>query len=365
MDLAIYISELLGFKGEANVPGLGLFLQKRISAHYSEHEHKFYPPRHEISFSPEFSDDESLANYITSKKNISLASAKYFIDKYVTGLKQQASAQEIEIPGLGYLHYEYATLTFRPSDHAGSDPSLFDLPPVTVYKLGEQPVTPRKPPVQEPKQEVVKEPEKQAPVEETPAETPVAEEETADENEVPAEEAEQEEYVYEEEDNTRGRSRWIIFLLLIVIVLIGIPGLYMYKPSLFKRFFTKKTIVIVKPMPANPKDTDSVATAGSPADTMNKVVTQPAIDTFGVKRYEIQAGAFPTIKLANAQIKKYEKLGLNARIVGHTTGKYYKITLGTYFDETAARKKEDSILTATKLTKKEIYIQPYNPIKEK
>src|ERR1700759_345899 len=97
MDLAIYINELLGLRGEVNVPGVGYFAQKRIAGHYNDGDKKFYPPKHEIVFDPESRDDDGLAAYISKKKNISPASAKYFIDKYTASLKQQASEQKANI----------------------------------------------------------------------------------------------------------------------------------------------------------------------------------------------------------------------------------------------------------------------------
>jgi len=115
MDLAIYINELLGLQGEVNVPGVGYFAQKRIAGYYNENEKKFYPPRHEITFDPDPRDDDGLAAYISKKKNISPASAKYFIEKYTSGLKQRASEQHADIAGLGKLHYEYSALTFKPN----------------------------------------------------------------------------------------------------------------------------------------------------------------------------------------------------------------------------------------------------------
>jgi hypothetical protein len=100
MDLAVYIRELLGLKGEVNVPGMGFFAQVRIAGYYNEEEKKFYPPGHAVTFEPQSNGDDSLAQYIANKKKISLASAKYFIDKYVIGIKQEAAAGKVEIDGL-------------------------------------------------------------------------------------------------------------------------------------------------------------------------------------------------------------------------------------------------------------------------
>ncbi|MBS1504910.1 MAG: hypothetical protein JST32_22815, partial [Bacteroidetes bacterium] len=317
MDLAIYISELLGFKGEVNVPGLGHFTQNHISASYNEQEHKFYPPRYEVTFDPQFTDDDGLASYITSKKNISLASAKYFIDKYVTALKQQISQHGADIAGIGHLYYEYATLHFKAGNSRTSgDPASFGLPPVTLHKRSDRPaITPTpvpQPPIEEPKPEEVVADETTAEIEETTAELP-------------------EDYVYDD-DIPKRRNGWIVFLLILIIVLIGIPGLYMYKPSLFDKFIHKNTVTKIVVV----KDTDSVAkaaltkdSAARPADSAAKpgvkqdsaakpvvsAATPVSILRDSTKSYWIVVGSsFVTKKAADQAIANYKSIGINAEV---------------------------------------------------
>ena len=82
MDIAYFISDLLGEQGELSVPNLGYFVQMRMNAYYNEQENIYYPPHYSVQFDPQvIDDDDSLASYITEKKKISLASAKYFIEK--------------------------------------------------------------------------------------------------------------------------------------------------------------------------------------------------------------------------------------------------------------------------------------------
>src|SRR5437879_5244170 len=162
MDLAIYISELLGLQGEVSLPGIGYFSQVRINGYYNEAENKFYPPAHEINFEPQAGESDSLAKYIANKKNISLASSKYFIDKYVIGIKQQVASKNVEINGLGYLYSNGEVLAFKASNSAGAnDPSFYGFPPVNIPLPDESSVIE----------------EKEAPAEETPVEeVPVKEE---------------------------------------------------------------------------------------------------------------------------------------------------------------------------------------------
>ena len=139
MDLAVYINELLGLEGEVNVPGFGRFAHTRINGYYYEKENKFYPPTHKINFDPEVKADERLATFISEKKNISLASAKYFIDKYVNGLKQQIPVQGADISGIGQLYLNNSTIGFKDILSKETDPAFFGLKPVSVDVLVEKP----------------------------------------------------------------------------------------------------------------------------------------------------------------------------------------------------------------------------------
>src|SRR6185312_7703938 len=115
MDVGFYLGELLMQQGEVSVPGLGYFVQARVSGYYDENERKFFPPYHQAQFDPQSIDDDALAEYIAGKKNISIASARYFAEKYITNLKQQALITEVPIGNLGWFYTELAQLTFRPA----------------------------------------------------------------------------------------------------------------------------------------------------------------------------------------------------------------------------------------------------------
>jgi hypothetical protein len=140
MDLAVYINELLGLEGEVNVPGIGRFAHTRINGYYNEKENKFYPPTHKINFDAEAQADDRLATFISDKKNISLASSKYFIDKYVNGLKQQIPLQGADIAGLGQLYLNGSTIGYKDDSQSNeTDPAFFGLKPVSVDELVEKP----------------------------------------------------------------------------------------------------------------------------------------------------------------------------------------------------------------------------------
>jgi len=361
MDLAIYISELLGLKGEVNVPGIGFFQQKRIGGYYNDNEKKFYPPRHEIIFDPQpKEEDEGLAAYISTKKNISPASAKYFIEKYTTGLKAQAAEQKVDITGLGHLFYEYSLLTFRADKaYETNDPSFYGFAPVKANKSIARAVPVEKPAAKEEPviEKTAPEPVVVEPVENTRTEEDKAYTDTR--SYIP------QEVVYEEEVESPHRNRtWVIMLLLVIVTLLGFGVSYQYKPEWFgKKRASDTTIIIKGPAPVKKDTSKATKDTTSPAVLPESTVKAP-VDTYAVVRYEILAGAFPTEQAANAQIEKYKKLGLKPLLLTHAHGKLNKITLGTYFDQSTADKVADSIITAKKFARRDIYVQQYNPIKK-
>jgi cell division septation protein DedD len=134
MDVAYYLSELLGQHGEINVPGLGYFVQLRVDGYYNNDEATFYPPHHKVGFDPQYIQDEVLTQYLALKKNISLASSKYFTEKYISNLKQEALLQDVAIADLGWLHIEESNLIFKPVEIQANDPFFYGYPRIKTDK---------------------------------------------------------------------------------------------------------------------------------------------------------------------------------------------------------------------------------------
>jgi hypothetical protein len=156
-------------------------------------------------------------------------------------------------------------------------------------------------------------------------------------------------------------------LLVVIIGLLCFGVLYQYKPAWFGRKPVVDTTIIVNgPAPDKKPDTaasqivkrDTPAAKASPAKAIN-----PPVDTFAVRHYDILGGAFKSLPKVTAQMKDYVSLGLKPHLLEHGTGKYYKITLGTYFNKEDAQKADDSILNIKGINKNFIYIQPYIPKK--
>ncbi|MES2377318.1 MAG: SPOR domain-containing protein [Bacteroidota bacterium] len=279
MDVGFYLGELLMQQGEVSVPGLGYFVQVRMSGHYDEVERKFYPPYHQAQFDVQSIDDDALAEYIAVKKNISVASAKYFSEKYITNLKQQALIGEVPIGNLGYFYTELTQLTFKPADKIIDDTIFYGFEPVSINKVGDA-----KPVEQRPKVEL-NFPPKQAPLK--PAVTQELPEEVA------AATAAQPTRVYSGEEEMAGvspdffeagdeeeeqRKSPLMLLLVIfisvVVIALGVFALYTYKPDTFAKmvFWKHKTIVVdsIKPKPAVVSKPDTIATDSLAADSLKK-----------------------------------------------------------------------------------------------
>jgi hypothetical protein len=377
MDLAVYINELLGLEGEVNVPGIGRFVHTRINGYYKEEENKFYPPSHKIDFDAEAQPDDRLAAFISDKKNISLASAKYFIDKYVNGLKQQIPVHDVDIAGLGQLYLNGSTTGFKevPASKE-NDPAFFGLKPVDVAALAEKPpVQYTAPPINTPEEEqktpsiadrsmteLVNDRIPPAPKPVVTEQPSVIEKPTVIEK---TEEPAEEEYAYEEPSRNR---KWIVILLILIIALLSLMGLYKYKPELFDRFKEKPQTFTAADstakQPANTSNTDSTKKAATRQDSLEKAQAlvannSSAVDTAAVEHYEVSGGAYKSLSTVNEIIKHYQDSGLHPRLLNHVKGKLYKITLGTYFNKEQGQKLVDSILAATKF--RDIRLDTYKP----
>lgn len=149
MDIAYYLSELLEQLGEVNVPGLGSFTRVKVDGYYNSDEGRFYPPTSKLEFTQQYVDDDVLTQYIGVKKRISLASSKYFTEKYISGLKQEVVSREIPFAELGSLFFANGRIQFRASQSV-PDPEFYGYPTISLNKKGAEPVYAYEEPVAEP-----------------------------------------------------------------------------------------------------------------------------------------------------------------------------------------------------------------------
>lgn len=332
MDIANYLSELLGRHGKVSVPGLGFFTQERVNGYYNSAEGKLYPPGYQVQFSPEPFDDDTLVEHIAEKKNISLASSKYFTEKYITGLKQELTLKEVPFANLGWFYMNDGEIAFKPAENHNEGPDFFGLAPIAIKKLNQETESPE---VGKSESQISAPlPFTVVPQPTTPTTPPAP---TADQPEVYEEE--------ETEEKTRSASPWIIALIILVVIAVAAFALYKYNPALFN--FTKQP---AKPGAEQPQtqpaaktdsaDNDSNKTAPPLLDTASKAISKPdtalkktvaAADTTARPEFVIFAGSFKTQTKSDLAVKIYKSVGVDARAWhGPGSGKHIKIIIGSF-----------------------------------
>ena len=353
MDIANYLSELLGRHGKVSVPGLGFFTQVRVNGYYNSAEGKLYPPGYQVQFSAEPFDDDTLVEHIAQKKNISLASSKYFTEKYITGLKQDVVLKEIPFANLGWFYMNNGEIAFKPAENHNEGPEFYGLSPIAIKKLNRETESP----------EVgTSESQVSAPLPFTLEPQPITP------TTPPAPTADQPE-VYEEEETeerTRSANPWIIALIILVVIGVAAFALYKYNPALFN--FTKQQ---AKPgaeqaqtQPAaktDSVDNDSNKTTPPLLDTASKAISKPdtalkktvaAADTDAKSEFVIFAGSFKTQTKSDLAVKIYKSVGVDARAWhGPGSGKYIKIIIGSFATSAEAEAERLKLIKEKKISK--------------
>jgi hypothetical protein len=422
MDIAYYISDLLGHQGEVTVPNLGYFVQIRMPAHYDAKAKKFFPPHYSVQFDPQVvEDDDSLANHISEIKKISPSSAKYFIEKYTGNLKSDAIVDEVAFANLGTFTSDGVKLTFT-SAVRNNDPAFFAYQPLTAFKIGEA----KTKPVQSVEPVFAGEEEEEMVA--APATPFNLFGDTANaESEAGLQETEEEEEVYEKEPKRFGV--WIIVLIAFTVLIIALGALYKFKPTLFKFLKHQDSYVVPTPSPALIKkdtqadsakiqttaktdslkaDTPKVTTpVQKPAETKpvetkqpNKapeaVVNKPAenkkpdvvvaqapvstappvntpvantptnslsaTDVVPKGTWLIYSQAFPTRAGADKRVLDLKAKGFSqARLLTDKvfSGGNYKVILGVYKSRAEAMDAKHELLSTGKLTEADFDIEPY------
>jgi hypothetical protein len=339
MNLADYLSELLGQYDEVSVPGLGYFVRERINGYYNDTDGKFYPPYHQVKFVPQIKDDDIFAQYVADKKNISLASSKYFAEKFVSKLREQAATGKYPFADLGSFQTDQdQQLIFKPYDRIVADPAFYGYAPVSIYKSG--------PPAYGANNS-------QAITEKQPIVTPQP-------IQIPGKQQDFE----EETERKKPINIWLIILIGITILALVAFGIYKFYPTAFDRSGSSsskkddtavpvyrhelKADTIKKAVPV--KDTSINATmAATPA--ASQAATKPAADTVKRSRFEIIAGSFRQLATANAEVKHFKEKGVDAKILTDAPGPRLKISVGTFPTYKEAEAAMLALLKAGKIRK--------------
>ncbi|GAB2693027.1 hypothetical protein GCM10027037_15570 [Mucilaginibacter koreensis] len=419
MDLAVYIGELLRKQGKLSVPGLGFFSQVRKDGYYRDDRSIFHPPHYETSFEAQASDDTTLATYLSERKKISVASATYFVEKYINNLKQQAAEADIALDQLGWMRMQGDKLSFKPNAASSTyEQEYFGLPALSVNKIWDQlsgsqttpqvieeavvaeatpisaapagtftPAAPVAEPTPAPTPELAIFPEVLTLRENKaePAATPVkpkrVPENTKEAAPIKAE-------ATEVAEPKTAINIWILVLIIVTVAAIILLALYQYKPGLFSHraapqqvavkhdnadtIATEKKIDTLQAGQNERSDTSAVVAATTPAVTKtadttvavtrpvavpdNQAATTPAETLTPQQRYDIMGGAFANEKIAKQAITAYKKVGVTARIYESLPGRKVKLTLGTYPSYDEASMHLHQLQAAGKATK-DAYVQ--------
>ena len=289
MNLADYLGDLLRQYDEVTIPGLGFFTKVYKNAFYNEQDARFYPPCHQVKFVAQPKDDDIFAQYVAIKKNISLASSKYFTEKFVNMLKEQALTGKYILADLGFFYQEQKTLAFEAYDKVVNDPAFYGYEPVNIFKLVEEPVrsTTIEPAAiyyhNEPLPEVVED-------------TPV---------------------IAEEAPQRRGANIWVVLLLVLIIIALATFGILSFYPGAITRIkyqYVKMTngnaIVVHEILKAKPDTIKKMATDNTAKTTVVPVNSSGqisgTIDTSKVLHYEIIAAKYQHPQKADAAINRFK-----------------------------------------------------------
>jgi len=334
MNVPDYLKELLLQNNEVSVPGLGAFTMVRKNATYNEKEGKFYPPYHQVKFNPQLKDDNVFVKYLADKKNILFETASYIVEKFVSGLVEQASKENAAFADIGWFSKDNNELVFKPNDKLIIDPSFYGYAPIALEKLH----TEKPKPVYAASEPVVR--SQELPVE--PVE--VAEPDIEDDE-------------IEQPPPVKTRlSGWFIFLMVFVSCVVISFCAFLIFPTFAQRLETAYQVIV------HNKIDDSVVLkkkiipilerqGESETDTAS-AFTEP-VKTY---RYEIVESSFKLKPYASAEVRKLKDKGVKAKIIPDDDGPLLKVSVGTYNNPTAANKALDSLLRTGKI-KKDSYVK--------
>ena len=404
MDVKSYLLELIATQKIIGINFFGTLYKKKIPGRYDSETHSFLPPKYEVNFSTELREDETLANFISEKKNIAVESANYYINEFVENIQAQlAGHQQADFSPFGELKLIDGQILFEPSKTFEISFDFYGLPNVavsivenlilvedTVTKEGtafEEKVEDEKP---EEKVEITADETKIEDTEPRPEQEQDGElpyDEIADINNIQTKneieervDVEQNDdienvplgitdplwrptvihrYEYnddddDDDDENTGRGKRIFFKTLLVLFIIAIAGavFYFFYPDVFSDVENNQAESVVI------ADVDTSSSA-APLDSViaDSVKKAPVLTDSLI--YEVIVSAMKTQRKADEVILKLSKRGISAKKMETMPGKLIKISLGTFTNFKLAKKFQDSL--KIKLKNPEIYIQTIKP----
>ncbi|MBB6239831.1 nucleoid DNA-binding protein [Pedobacter sp. AK013] len=129
MDILSYLLELLQQRKEVGITGLGTFYKKKYPGRYDKEKQTFLPPGYTLQFSAELTEEEALANFISTKANISNEDARNQIAHFVEEVNQKLELDhEAELQNTGRLFFTEQGLGFEPVKNMNYGSEFYGLP---------------------------------------------------------------------------------------------------------------------------------------------------------------------------------------------------------------------------------------------
>ncbi|MBO9675013.1 MAG: SPOR domain-containing protein [Sphingobacteriaceae bacterium] len=129
MDILSYLLELLQQRKEVGITGLGTFYKKKYPGRYDKEKQTFLPPGYTLQFSTDVTGEEALPDFISTRRNISNESAKYYIEQFVKEVNEKLELDhEIELDKTGRLFFTEQGLDFEPIKNINYGSEYYGLP---------------------------------------------------------------------------------------------------------------------------------------------------------------------------------------------------------------------------------------------
>lgn len=411
MDILLYLITLLKTRKTVGIIGLGTFYKQKSPGKYDAVQHAFVPPSYTLAFTRELKEQDELANYISSERNITTESANYYINEFAERIQTELSdKQQADLGELGKLILSDNEIQFLPAegDQIGFD--YYGLPKVNEIETDDSLPQISNNAEENLLEEIVEENklEEENPGQETEVEENVLlndEQEVYEEisevqnnpvtyhhlNENPpvietVEEETKPEIVEEiiltppvnvvepqfEEEETKTVLPFFMKFLIALLAIIALGAIvYFINPNFFNNYFNKnfgdKQEQTITPVLAdsvtNSKDTiavDSLAQNNNLVKLSTDSVAKPKVDSTLVTTYEVLVSAVATEKKANRIVANLAKEGVQAKKI-KLSKTMINISAGTFLTEYEAKLYRDSLRVVLK--NQGIYIQPIKPKK--
>ncbi len=138
MQIPNYITDLLYRYDCVIVPDFGAFISKRIPATLDPNQHIITPPRKQLSFNEQITNNDGLlTNYIASKEEISYEEANKTLQLFVTDLKKEISERSsFNFPKIGSFKMNIeGNLIFEPNEEVNYLKEAFGLDEVAATEI--------------------------------------------------------------------------------------------------------------------------------------------------------------------------------------------------------------------------------------